>query len=605
MKKKYSIWNHYCYLYKNLWEYDPKLVVLVIFEVITNAIQPLTAVLLPAVIVGLLERRVDVQTLVTISLIVFAIVGLLHLIATYLKDRNYWFYIFCRIEKYYTKLLSKSMSIDYSLYEQKEIQTMCNNANLSIISNHRGVEGFYHNNTLLMTSILGLILYSLILSNCHPLIVVCLLLISIIQYAFYSIAKNYENKHRDEQSQRWDHQRYLFTQAYDVKSGKDVRLYQLQNWLTKIFERYNYDYQKQESKTRSFYYLYDFVGLGLQFIRDGACYGYLIYLLIQGMNVNEFVLYLGVVQGFGSWFSQISELIATLSRCAIEVGYFREYEDLKDIYLHDSGKELKVKDNESFDIVFDDVTFTYPNSDKVILDHISFKINSKEKIALVGVNGAGKTTLVKMLCGFYRPTSGQILINGVDITELNIEKYFEQVSVLFQDSIMLSISIAENITGQSIENIDKDRLRKVLELSGLSEKIDTLSKKEYTYIGKDMEEDGIQLSGGQIQKLFLARSLYKNAHMMILDEPTAALDAIAENEMYQKYADLVEDKTSIFISHRLSSTRFCDRILFLENGKIKEDGSHDELMKLNGSYANMFNIQSQYYVEEDESNEDK
>ena len=170
---------------------------------------------------------------------------------------------------------------------------------------------------------------------------------------------------------------------------------------------------------------------------------------------------------------------------------------------------------------------------------------------------------------------------------------------------MLSISIAENITGQSIENIDKDRLRKVLELSGLNEKINTLPKKEYTYIGKDMEDDGIQLSGGQIQKLFLARSLYKNAHMMILDEPTAALDAIAENEMYQKYADLVEDKTSIFISHRLSSTRFCDRILFLENGKIKEDGSHDELMKLNGSYANMFNIQSQYYVEEDESNEDK
>ena len=605
MKKKYSIWNHYCYLYKNLWGYDPKLVALVILEVITNAIQPLTAVLLPAVIVGLLERSVDVQTLITVSLIVFVFVGLLHLVATYLKDRNYWFYIFCRIEKYYKKLLSKSMTIDYSLYEREDIKTMCRNADLSISSNHRGVEGFYHNNTLLMTSILGLILYSLILSNCHPLIVVCLLLISIIQYVFYSIAKNYENKHRDEQSQRWEHQRYLFTQAYDVKSGKDIRLYQLQNWLTKIFKKYNHDYQKQESKTRSLYYLYDFVGLGLQLVRDGACYGYLIYLLIQGMNVSEFVLYLGVVQGFGSWFSQISELIATLSRCAVEVGYFREYKDLKDIYLHDSGKELQVKENESFDIVFDDVSFTYPNSDKVILDHISFKINSKEKIALVGVNGAGKTTLVKMLCGFYRPTSGQILINGVDITELNIEKYFEQVSVLFQDSIMLSISIAENITGQSIEDIDKDRLRKVLELSGLNEKINTLPKKEYTYIGKDMEEDGIRLSGGQIQKLYLARSLYKNAHMMILDEPTAALDAIAENEMYQKYADLVEDKTSIFISHRLSSTRFCDRILFLENGKIKEEGSHDELMKLNGSYANMFNIQSQYYVEEDESNEDK
>lgn len=328
-------------------------------------------------------------------------------------------------------------------------------------------------------------------------------------------------------------------------------------------------------------------------------------MLSQGMSVSEFVLYLGVVRGFGNWFSQISESVATVSRCLIGVEHFREYEDLEDIYLHDSGKELQVKENESFDIVFDDVTFTYPNSDKVILNHLSFHINSNEKIALVGINGAGKTTLVKMLCGFYRPTSGKILVNGVDITELNIEKYFDQVSVLFQDSIMLSISIAENITGQSIETIDKDRLRKALELSGLSEKINSLEKKELTYIGKDLEDNGIQLSGGQIQKLFLARALYKNANMMILDEPTAALDAIAESEMYQKYAQLVQDKTSIFISHRLSSTRFCDRILFLENGKIKEDGTHDELMKLNGSYADMYNIQSQYYVEEDESNEAK
>ena len=205
----------------------------------------------------------------------------------------------------------------------------------------------------------------------------CLLAISVIQYAFYSVAKNYENKHKDEQATRERHRHYLFSQAYDVKSGKDIRLYQLQDWLTGVYEKYDKEYQKQASKTQSLYYLYDLVGLVLQFFRDGICYAYLIYLLLQGMSVSEFVLYLGVVRGFGSWFSQISEAISNVSRCLMGVESFREYEDLKDIYYHDTGKELSVKENESFDIVFEDVCFAYPNSDRMILDHVSLHIHSK------------------------------------------------------------------------------------------------------------------------------------------------------------------------------------------------------------------------------------
>lgn len=605
MKKKYSVWNQYCYMYKHLWKYSHKLVFHSILEIITNAIQPLTAVLLPAMIVGLLEQKCDIKILCIACVIAFGTVGLLHAAATYLNEKNWYKYVYYRMEVPYVALLKKSITLDYALYEQDDVQTKMDNAAKAISINHIGIEGFCHHNTTLVTSILGLILYSIVLSSCHPLIVLCLLVLSVVQYVFYSIAKNYENKHKDEQAIRSRHRSYLFSQAYDISSGKDIRLYQLQKWLTRIFEKYNQEYQKQLSKTQGLFFLYDFVGLVLQLVRDGVCYGYLIYLLTQGMNVSEFVLYLGVVRGFGSWFSQISEMAALVSRCLMGVEHFREYEDLEDIYLHEEGKELLVSESESFEIVFDDVSFAYPNSDKMVLEHLSFRMNSKEKIALVGVNGAGKTTLVKMLCGFYKPTSGRILINGVDMNELNIEKYFDQISVLFQDSILLSLSIAENITGKSEDKMDKEQLRRAIELSGLDGKIDTLSKKEFTYIGKDMDSEGIQLSGGQIQKLFLARSLYKNAKMMILDEPTAALDAIAESEMYQKYAEFVEDKTSVFISHRLSSTRFCDRILFLENGKIAENGTHEELMKLGGRYANMFHVQSQYYVEESETDEIK
>lgn len=605
MQKKYSIWNQYNYMYKNLWNYSHQLFFYTLIEIITNGLQPLITVILPAVIVGLLERRCDITTLIVVSLVTFFIAGLLNGAATYFKEKNWWFYIFYRVEGPYGILLKKSMTIDYALYEQENIQIKRSKSEEAIGSNTNGIEGFYHYNTLLLTNLFGLLLYIIILSNLHLLIVICLLLISIVQYFFYIIAKRYEENHKAEQAIRNRNQQYLFSLAYDTNSGKDIRLYQLQNWLISIFERYNREFQKQESKNKSLYFLYDFVGLLLQFIRDGICYIYLIYSLKQGLSVGEFVLYIGIVRGFGMWFSRISDNFANVSRCLVEVNYFRDYEDLENVCLHNEGKVLQIGDNESFDIEFDHVSYSYPNSDKKVLNDLSFHIHSKQKIALVGVNGAGKTTIVKLLCGFYKPTSGKILINGLDINDLDIDKYFDQVSVLFQDGILLSLSIAENITGQSKEFIDEKKLKKVLELSGLKDKVYSLPKKEDTYIRKDLDENGIQLSGGEVQKLFLARALYKQSPMIILDEPTAALDAIAESEMYNKYAELVCDKTSIFISHRLSSTRFCDQIFFLEDGQIKEIGNHDDLMMLNGSYAKMFAVQSQYYVREDDKDESK
>ena len=597
MKNKYSFRKQYGFMYKKLWLYDWTLGVSIVFEVITNSLRPLAGVILPAFIIGLLEKGSDIKGLIIACFLVFSAVGLLYWAATFLRQRNWYQFIFLRIESFWGDLLKKCMRIDYAVYESEAAQDARQKAMNALNWNVRGVEGFYHSNTELFTNVMGLILYSLIISRVHPLMVLMLLGLSMLQYLFYVIARNYDEKHRGEQAKRWRYQWYLFDESANVKEGKDIRLYQLQRWLTPLFERYNRAYQRQDGKTKGYYLLYDLVGLVLSLLRDAVCYGYLIYLLTQGMNISEFVLYLGIVSGYGNWFRQISNKAADISGCLVSIKEFRSYMDYENVYLHDQGKELKLKEGESFDISFEDVAFCYPGSDENVLEHLSFHIKSGEKLALVGINGAGKTTLVKMLCGFYKPTKGRILINGVDITELNIEKYFEQVSVLFQDSVMFSYSIAQNVSGRKDDEIDRDRLKAVLAQSGLAEKIASLPAKEDSFIGKDMNPDGIQLSGGQVQKLFLARALYKKAHMMLLDEPTAALDAIAESQMYDQYARLVENKTSVFISHRLSSTRFCDRIFFLENGRIKESGSHQELMELNGSYAEMFRVQSQYYVE--------
>ena len=249
-------------------------------------------------------------------------------------------------------------------------------------------------------------------------------------------------------------------------------------------------------------------------------------------------------------------------------------------------------------IEFRNVSFTYEGSEKPVLTNVSFKINADEKIALVGNNGAGKTTIVKLLCGLYPPTSGEILIDGKSINDIGVEKYQDMISVLFQDTSPIALSIAENVCGCEPQDADKKKLEECLKKAGLLEKVNTLAKKEETYITQTLDEKGVVLSGGETQKLLLAKAMYKDGPMLILDEPTSALDPIAESRIYEEYNQLADKKTAVFISHRLASTKFCDRILFLDGGQIVEEGSHDQLMKNGGKYREIFDIQSHYYKEE-------
>ena len=242
------------------------------------------------------------------------------------------------------------------------------------------------------------------------------------------------------------------------------------------------------------------------------------------------------------------------------------------------------------------VSFRYPGAEEDTIHDLDLTVRPGEKLAIVGLNGAGKTTLVKLLCGLFDPTEGRVLLNGVNVRDFNRREYYGLFSAVFQEFSILDVTVAENIA-QTNENIDTQKLWDCIEKAGLTQTIQKLPKGLDTHVGREVYLDGVLFSGGQTQRLMLARALYKDGAILLLDEPTAALDPLAENDIYQKYKDMTAGKTSLFISHRLASTRFCDRIIFIADGRITEEGTHDQLLARGGAYARLFEIQSRYYQE--------
>jgi len=282
---------------------------------------------------------------------------------------------------------------------------------------------------------------------------------------------------------------------------------------------------------------------------------------------------------------------ASLTLCDL-----RDYLSYPERNNREKGVEPKA-DGKPCTIELKDVSYRYDGAGKNAVSDVSLTIKAWEKIAVVGLNGAGKTTLIKLICGLYTPATGRINVNGHAMNAYNIYDYYSMFSVVFQDFHFMPVSIAQTVSCGTNEHTDRDKVMECLELAGLGEKITQLNQGMDSLLNKQLNENAIDLSGGERQKLLLARAIYKNAPVLILDEPTSALDPIAESELYEKYGELTKNKTSIYISHRFASTRFCDRILYMEEGKIAEMGTHAELLEKGGKYAHLYTIQSQYYKE--------
>ncbi|MCL2662589.1 MAG: ABC transporter ATP-binding protein/permease [Oscillospiraceae bacterium] len=497
----------------------------------------------------------------------------------------------------------KVLTMDYEQMDSPEFKQISSKADKAMYSNHSPVVNIPKFMVELLTNCFGFLLYAITISLVNPLILVVLLITAGINWLMLSRSRRYMEATRDRRSKQTKRLDALKSAMLKPESAKDIRLYGAIGWLRGLYRKEYGVYRKDERKVFSKDMHAQIVDALMILLRDGAAYAFLLWLVLGGrMSLGDFVLTFAAIGALAGWVSGILTAASDVSKASIEYSDLREKLAYPDKMNTGDGIPIPspcLASNEyPPSIELCNLSYTYPNAETPALKDINIHINSGERIAIVGANGAGKTTLIKLLCGLYLPTEGEVRLNGNPIIEYNRDEYYSLFAAVFQDIYFLATSISENISQRTMELTDKEKVNHCLKLSGLISKTDALPDKEKTKLVRAVHPDAIELSGGEQQKLAMARALYKDAPILILDEPTAALDPLAENEVYQKYAELTESKTSVFISHRLASTRFCDRILLLDGNMVAEQGSHDELMALGGIYANMFNVQASYYQEE-------
>ncbi len=652
-EKHYSILQNTAYYFRFYQKSMPVFLWLVLVEILVGAAAPFIGIYLPKLALDLVTEGADVKRL----LCRLGGLGLLYVLARMVlgsvSEGKYCLYN-TRRNELISALFLKSLRVPYRDTEKQEVKELYQKSfEAMAMGDGSSLYGMTYGTLSILQNIISFMLYSTVLSVLSPVMVVLLLSLSLVQYALnFSKIKCLE-RFRASGAELGRRRRYLSNRVMgSVKAAKEIRLFGMKEWLGKLLDGVFAEMKKQEKTKRRSENVYVQVSGALTVLRDAGAYAWLIYQVFQGtIGAGDFVLYFGAVTGFSSFVESIIQSVGMVRQGSNGLNFYRAYMELPEEFSEEeilekevpgsmsgierteegsvpgsaSGEEGRCRHVEELchpiEITFQDVSFSYadlnphdgyfaahsaesgsgvrddadnPAGSGQIFRHFNLTIRGGEKVALVGVNGAGKTTFVKLLCGIYEPQEGQILLNGIDRREFPRGEVYRLFSAVFQEKFLPPFKVGESVSMQ--KEWEQDRLWKALENAGLKNLFQERDITLDSYYGKYIDEQGVELSGGQEQRFLLARALYKDAPVLVLDEPTAALDPIAESEIYDSYLKFSENKTAVFISHRLASTRFSDRILLLDGGEIVEEGTHQELMDRGQRYAEMFQVQSSYYA---------
>ena len=559
-----------------------------------NGLIPVLQAFIMYFLVELINNKTDLRTMILIitaySLIIFAF----SLISKQIERRTYPTYMDTRLNLF-VKASESIMKMDYGLGENSLFMGEFTRGFEPFSCNNTGLEGIYHDMYPLLSSILSFIVISIVLARLNPLICIFALISILIQLLVRNYTDKYRHEHTGELNMVRRKTSSYYSEASDFRFAKDIRIFSFKERFIEGFRPL----------------VADVVRISRVFIKPEIFLSPILAISLVGIEAICFYFLTGKIKSYEISLKELTLMItsvAILSKVSLAIVTNLAQTRANLLYVGD-GFDMIRNDLEStwgdkkitgpVAIEFRNVSFSYPLSNKKVLENLSFTISEREKVAIVGVNGAGKSTIVSLILGFYKPTEGEILINGINVNDLNPDERYKAFATVLQNVEPLSVSIAENVAGTD-KNIDRKKVIDALEKAGLSYKLDQLPKGIDTQMTRNIYEDGTLFSGGENQKLAIARAIYReNAKAMIMDEPTAALDALAEEKIYRDLEKISQGKTLIFISHRLASTRFCDRIMLLDGGKIKEKGSHEELLAKNGLYKEMYESQRKYYKEDD------
>lgn len=493
--------------------------------------------------------------------------------------------------------IAKTLDMDYEALETPEMLDRLQKAKRATAGDWQGVQGMMTYMQVLFTQIISIIIAIIIMTSFDPLIILVIAVLSYIQFLYFEHIRKKDKKEMwDAMMPHWRKLEYMENVTTDFSYAKDIRLFGMKKFLAKK-QKDVYDEELRHWTRSRQYWIYNSIfSHGISLVRQLIITGWLVYSVIaKDLSIGNFTLYLASA---GAFSNAINEVLSALSALRERSAHTDDYRSFMDI-PGDSGKDtIPVPKADKYVFTFENVSFKYKGQEKYALKNLNITVDAGEKLAVVGLNGAGKSTFIKLLLRLYDVTEGRILMNGTDIRRFDRAEYYRLFSPAFQDVTVFAFPMAENVSMSPPDETDKNKAEKCVREAGLGDKMDKLEKGIDTELLKVLYDDGVDLSGGEKQKLALARALYKGSDIIVLDEPTAALDALAEYRLYKSFNGLVGNRTAVYISHRLSSTRFCDRVAMFKDGEMTETGTHEELMEKNGDYAEMFRVQAQYYVED-------
>lgn len=596
---KYGVIDNIRYVLRCLIRIEPISALLIPVGVLANATKKyLWSFISKLVIDFIVLEYTDMQYLSLIM--VFIVVEIIAAVSdTFFSNQMFWRYTHARFEMVNEKN-KKIMSMPYSMVQDPDIMDSYQRADNACCNDSDGIQGMMRTTVNFFIYMAAAAVGIIILGSFNIYIMFILICAAIMNFVIKNNIDKYTKIHVSDALAMWRRKHtYMQNTTMDLKAAKEIRLYDMNSFMIKKYSEINKErYEAQKKKERLSFAAdagYNVIWAFCQII----LYGWIIYSAVnRKITVGNLTLYLTSMTTLFNGIIRLLDIANKLFSQSREVEDYRKFIDIE-IEEDASGMvKTEVLEFDEYNFTFRNVSFKYPKSDNYVLCNLNLTISSGEKLAVVGINGAGKSTMIKLLLGLYEPTQGVILLNGVDIKKYDRTSYYNIFAPVFQEIPIFAFPLIENVSMNTLDNTDIKRAEYAVGLSGLSNKAGRLKKGIFTELLKVISDDGVELSGGENQKLGLARAVYKNAPVIVLDEPTASMDALAESRFYRNFDKMMGGKTAIYISHRLSAARFCSKIALFDNGKLAEYGTHESLMAAGGMYSDMFKIQAQYYHEE-------